>query len=67
LSPGTVSIAFSVVEKGHCTSWLAELCQQASQGVETPDLAAFMKRTTTFTLPADERKPVIMVGASKQP
>lgn len=71
-TPGVAAIAFSVVPGGHCTPWLATLCKTAS-GVsgfsqtghvseQQAQIAVFMKRTTVFTLPADERKPVLMVG-----
>jgi len=71
-TPGIASIAFSVVKDGHCTPWLGELCEAINRdagfsqsghvGTRQLRLAVFMKRTTTFALPADERRPVVMVG-----
>eukprot|EP00658_Telonema_sp_P-2_P032824 TRINITY_DN24213_c0_g1_i3.p1 TRINITY_DN24213_c0_g1~~TRINITY_DN24213_c0_g1_i3.p1 ORF type:complete len:874 (-),score=200.73 TRINITY_DN24213_c0_g1_i3:269-2890(-) len=60
----SAKIAFSLVPNGLCTSWLNRLCESLELGtIQSSDkFAIFLKRATTFVLPADSRRPVIMVG-----
>jgi len=69
VNPGMAAVAFSVVKDGHCTPWLSHICEetQAAQhnnglGKAVEKIPVFIKRATTFTLPPDMRRPVVMVG-----
>ena len=62
--PGSMMIAFTVVENGLCTQWLHQMCVALRKGdtQQSTQLPFLLKPATHFVLPADTRRPIVMVG-----